>query len=36
MDPAARRRVACMVFRAKLFRDTGLILTAADCEELLG
>jgi TPR repeat protein len=34
MDPEARRR-ACVVFRAKLSRDTGLNLPAAVCEGLL-
>jgi len=35
MDPEARRR-ACVEFRAKLSRDTGVDLTAAACEALLG
>jgi hypothetical protein len=35
MDPEARRR-ACVAFRAKLSRDTGVILPAAACEALLG
>jgi len=35
MDPEARRR-ACVEFRAKLSRDTGVSLTAAACEALLG
>jgi hypothetical protein len=35
MDPAARRR-ACVAFRVKLRRDTGVDLAAAVCERLLG
>jgi len=34
MDPEARRR-ACVAFRVKLSRDTGVHLTAAACETLL-
>jgi len=34
MDPEARRR-ACVDFRVKLRRDTGVNLTAADCARLL-
>ena len=34
MDPAARRR-ACVAFRAKLSRDTGVNLTAAECAVLV-
>jgi TPR repeat protein len=34
MDPEARRR-ACVEFRVKLSRDTGVNLTAAACAELL-
>jgi TPR repeat protein len=34
MDPEARRR-ACVAFRAKLSRDTGVNLPAAVCEGLL-
>jgi TPR repeat protein len=34
MDPEARRR-ACVEFRAKLTRDTGTNLPAADCARLL-
>ena len=34
MDPEARRR-ACVEFRVKLIRDTGVNLTAAVCEGLL-
>ena len=33
MDPEARRR-ACVAFRVKLSRDTGVNLSAADCESL--
>jgi len=35
MEPASRRR-ACVEFRAKLSRDTGVNLPAAACEALLG
>jgi len=35
MDPEARRR-ACVEFRVKLSRDTGVNLAAAACESLLG
>jgi hypothetical protein len=34
MDLEARRR-ACVAFRVKLSRDTGVNLTASDCEVLL-
>jgi TPR repeat protein len=34
MDPEVRRR-ACVAFRAKLSRDTGVTLTASDCEYML-
>jgi len=35
MDPGAMRR-ACVAFRIKLSRDTGVNLLAAACEALLG
>ena len=35
MDPGARRR-ACVAFRGKLSRDTGVTLAAATCESLVG
>jgi hypothetical protein len=35
MDSEARRR-ACIEFRVKLSRDTGVTLTAADSEKVLG
>jgi TPR repeat protein len=35
MDPEAMRR-ACVEFRVKLARDTGVNLTAADCQRILG
>ena len=40
MDLAAMnmemRRRACVAFRVKLSRDTGVNRTSADCEEILG